>query len=296
MGGRLMPATTTPTSAWPLVYVGLHHVTGDDFPEGQRRSVEMFARLMGVKGVRCPVVLQNMGATYSVVSGRRRVAASRLLGLRIVPALVAPAPVNPKMLVAVNALQSEDTTLTHRIGAARDLLAAGWDVPTLALAIGRSRSHLEQMLTFDRLPAEAFALLESGGISHTVGKDLVSLLTNGASKERVAALAQQIAGTDGTGKHPLVGEAAAALIQAEMESLGKQRKGRAGRPAKVMSTEVRPSLRDVLGESSDPKVMVLAEGLLRIDRALTFVELERVPGAVRQIVDHTLREVRKCRS
>ena len=140
-------------------------------------------------GVLQPILVRQLpaGKGYELVAGERRFRASRLAGLETVPALVRPLSDAASTEIAlIENLQREDLNAIEEANAYRNLLQNfGLTQEALAERVGRSRSHITNMMRLLKLDAHVQEYLANGSLSMGQARPLV-VLTNAALQREAA--------------------------------------------------------------------------------------------------------------
>ena len=130
-------------------------------------------------GVLQPILVRQLpaGKGYELVAGERRFRASRLAGLETVPALVRPLSDAASTEIAlIENLQREDLNAIEEANAYRNLLQNfGLTQEALAERVGRSRSHITNMMRLLKLDVHVQEYLANGSLSMGQARPLVVL-------------------------------------------------------------------------------------------------------------------------
>ena len=130
-------------------------------------------------GVLQPILVRQLpaGKGYELVAGERRFRASRLAGLETVPALVRPLSDAASTEIAlIENLQREDLNAIEEANAYCNLLQNfGLTQEALAERVGRSRSHITNMIRLLKLDAHVQEYLANGSLSMGQARPLVVL-------------------------------------------------------------------------------------------------------------------------
>ena len=145
-------------------------------------------------GVLQPILVRQLpaGKGYELVAGERRFRASRLAGLETVPALVRPLSDAASTEIAlIENLQREDLNAIEEANAYRNLLQNfGLTQEALAERVGRSRSHITNMMRLLKLDAHVQEYLANGSLSMGQARPLV-VLTDAALQREAADMARE---------------------------------------------------------------------------------------------------------
>lgn len=161
--------------------------------EFEPEALAELAASIRAHGVLQPVVVRTGAEGYELVAGERRWRASRLAGRETVPAVVREVPTERLREIAlIENLQREDLNPIEEAAAYAELLGAeGLSQEGLAERVGKSRSHVANMLRLLGLPAAVQGWLASGDI--TVGHAKVLL---GAPEGDIVNLAERVRQSD----------------------------------------------------------------------------------------------------
>lgn len=107
-----------------------------------------------IYGVFQPIIVKKSIKGYDIIAGERRVKASRLAGLTTIPAIIRDFSDEQMMQIALlENLQRENLTAIEEATAYRDIISAlQITQEEFATKIGKSRSHVTNMLGLLRLP------------------------------------------------------------------------------------------------------------------------------------------------
>lgn len=141
-------------------------------------------------GVFQPIIAKKSIKGYEIIAGERRVKASILAGLETIPAIVRDFTDEEMMEIALlENLQRENLSSLEEATAYKKLIEAlKLTQEQLAERLGKSRSHITNMLGLLTLPEEVKDLLVSNQISMSHARVLSKIEDN----EKVIALANRI--------------------------------------------------------------------------------------------------------
>ena len=107
-------------------------------------------------GVFQPIIIKKSIKGYEIIAGERRVKASKMAGLNEIPAIIRDFSDNEMMEIALlENLQREDLNAIEEATAYKKLQETlGLTQEALAERLGKSRSHITNMLGLLTLPAE----------------------------------------------------------------------------------------------------------------------------------------------
>lgn len=119
------------------------------------------------KGVIQPLIVRQRGDKYEIIGGERRWRASKLAGLEKVPAIVHDFTDKEAMEVAlIENLQRQDLNALEEAEGYRRLMEEFKNTQEeLAAAVGKSRSHIANMMRLLGLPDPVKKMLEDGKIT-----------------------------------------------------------------------------------------------------------------------------------
>ena len=130
-------------------------------------------------GVLQPILVRQLpaGKGYELIAGERRFRASKLAGFDTVPALVRPLSDAASTEIAlIENLQREDLNAIEEARAYQNLLQNfGLTQEALAERVGRSRSHITNMMRLLKLDAHVQEYLANGSLSMGQARPLVVL-------------------------------------------------------------------------------------------------------------------------
>ena len=153
-------------------------------PKNPRRSFdeEQLAELAASikeKGVVQPILVRNStksGQNYEIIAGERRWRAAQLAGLHDVPIVVVEASDREALEIAiVENVQRADLNALEEARAYEQLAADfGYTQADLSRIIGKSRSHIANIIRLLKLPDYARGLLSTGALSAGHGRALLA--------------------------------------------------------------------------------------------------------------------------
>src|SRR4051794_11820019 len=157
-----------------------------DFDEG---ALAELAESIRSRGVLQPVVVRPLaGGEYELVAGERRVRASELAGLQIIPAVVREADDWERLdLALAENMAREDLNAVEEARACAMLVEdLGITKGEVGRRVGRSRVAISNLIRLLELPEEALELIERGDLTEGHGRAL--LLCKDHSARRGLAL------------------------------------------------------------------------------------------------------------
>ena len=141
-------------------------------------------------GVIQPIIVKKSIKGYEIIAGERRFRASKLAGLESIPAIVRPFTDDQMAEVALlENIQRENLNPIEEAIAYKQLLEKrSLTHETLSIKVGKSRSHVTNILGLLRLPDEVKDLVAKGKISMGHARTLSKL----EDSEEIIRLAHQI--------------------------------------------------------------------------------------------------------
>ena len=145
-----------------------------------KSTLEELAQSIRENGVLQPILVRQIGNNYQIVSGERRYRASKLAGMKSIPAVVRRLSEEKTMLAAlIENIQRQDLNPVEEARTLRDIiLNYGLTHDQLAEKVGKSRSALTNRLRLLQLPPEVQIMVADGRISAGHAKMLAGLKDN----------------------------------------------------------------------------------------------------------------------
>ena len=145
-----------------------------------KNTLEELAQSIRENGVLQPILVRQIGNNYQIVSGERRYRASKLAGMKSIPAVVRRLSEEKTMLAAlIENIQRQDLNPVEEARTLRDIiLNYGLTHDQLAEKVGKSRSALTNRLRLLQLPPEVQIMVADGRISAGHAKMLAGLKDN----------------------------------------------------------------------------------------------------------------------
>lgn len=133
----------------------------------EQKALEELAASIKEHGVFQPIIIKNSIKGYEIIAGERRVKASQLAGLTEIPAIIRDFTDTEMMEIALlENLQREDLNAIEESMAYEKLLTSlSLTQDELAKRLGKSRSHITNMLGLLSLPEEIKNMLSDKKIS-----------------------------------------------------------------------------------------------------------------------------------
>src|SRR3954447_25102796 len=151
-----------------------------DFDEG---ALAELAESIRSRGVLQPVVVRPLaGGEYELVAGERRVRASELAGLQIIPAVVREADDWERLdLALAENMAREDLNAVEEARACAMLVEdLGITKGEVGRRVGRSRVAISNLIRLLELPEEALELIEAGQLTEGHGRAILTCKDHGA--------------------------------------------------------------------------------------------------------------------
>ncbi len=145
-------------------------------------------------GVFQPIIVKKSIKGYEIIAGERRVRASRIAGLKTIPAIIRTFTDDQMMSIALlENLQRENLNIIEEAKAYKLMLERlSLTQEELSVKVGKSRSHITNILGILRLPDDVQSLLKFGKLSMGHARVLSKLEDN----KKIAELANKIVDND----------------------------------------------------------------------------------------------------
>ncbi len=154
------------------------------------KALQELAASIKEHGVFQPIIAKKSIKGYEIIAGERRVKASKLAGLKTIPAIIREFSDNEMMEIALlENLQRENLNAIEEAEAYKNLLTTlDFTQDKLAERIGKSRSYITNMLGLLNLPDEVKQLLEEKKITMSHAR----VLSKMEEEEKIVELANKI--------------------------------------------------------------------------------------------------------
>ena len=141
-------------------------------------------------GVIQPIIVNKYRNRYLIVAGERRYKASKMAGLKVIPAVVKNYTEQQiKEISLLENIQREDLNPIEAARAMRELLEIyGWTQDVLAIRLGKSRPAVTNLLRLLNIQPEVVKLIESSKLSPGHARSLV-VVTDPEAQIKLAQLA-----------------------------------------------------------------------------------------------------------
>lgn len=150
-----------------------------------KESIEELARSIEENGLISPIILKKDGSKYVIVAGERRYRACKSLGLEKIEAIVRDLEeLEAKKLAIIENVQREDLNPLEEAMAYKMIIDEySMTQEELAKSVGKSRSHIANMLRLTGLPEEVKESIRDGNISTGHAKVLAGVKDDEDKKE-----------------------------------------------------------------------------------------------------------------
>ncbi len=142
-----------------------------------KRGLNDLAASIKEQGVFQPILVRKAPVGYEIISGERRYRASKLAEKTDIPAIIYSYTDEQMMEIAlIENIQREDLTIIEEANSYAMLIETlGLTQAKLAQKIGKSRSHITNILSLLKLPDDVIKLISDNQITMGHAKVLVSL-------------------------------------------------------------------------------------------------------------------------
>ena len=182
----------TETPKEEIVKVSLDELRSNPYQPRQvfdQNALEELAASIKEHGVFQPIIIKKSIKGYEIIAGERRVKASKIAGLKEIPAIVREFSDTEMMEIALlENLQRENLNSLEEAAAYKQWINnLGLTQEQLAERLGKSRSHITNMLGLLSLPKQAQELISNKKLSMGHARVLSKL----EDEEQINALANQ---------------------------------------------------------------------------------------------------------
>lgn len=170
------------------------------------KAIEELADSIRQKGIVQPLIvraLKGESATYEIVAGERRWRAAQLAQVRIVPVVVRSFDDQEVLEIAIiENVQREGLSAIEEASGYQQLITRfGRTQETIASALGKSRSHVANVLRLLTLPGEVQNMISSGTLSPGHARALITAADPVALAERVVGQGLSVRDTEALARH-----------------------------------------------------------------------------------------------
>ena len=148
-------------------------------------ALQELANSIKEHGVFQPIIVKKSIKGYEIIAGERRVRASKLAGKTKIPAIIRNLDDNQMMEIALlENLQRENLSAIEEAMAYRTMIEKlGITQEELSSRVGKSRSHITNLLGLLRLPSDVQELVNKGDLSMAHARVLSKLEDNDKIRE-----------------------------------------------------------------------------------------------------------------
>ena len=131
-------------------------------------------------GVFQPIIVRNTISGYEIIAGERRFRASKIVGLEKIPAIVVDFDDKAMMEISLlENIQREDLNAIEEATAYSQLIEKlSYTQDELAKRVGKSRSHIANMLRLLKLPEEVREMISDDKLSYGQARALINIGDN----------------------------------------------------------------------------------------------------------------------
>ena len=139
--------------------------------------LEELAQSIKEHGILQPIILIEQEDGYQIVAGERRYRASKLAGLKTVPAIIRELDnKNLEKLALIENIQREDLNPCEEAKAYRSMIDNyNMTQQELADSVGKSRPYIANILRLLNLDPRVLEMVRTGDISQSMGRELLSI-------------------------------------------------------------------------------------------------------------------------
>ena len=192
-------------------------------------------------GVFQPIIVKKSIKGYEIIAGERRVRASKLAGLEKIPAIIRNLNDEQMMEIALlENLQRENLSSIEEAAAYKSMIEKlNLTQEELSKKVGKSRSHITNILGLLRLPKEVQTMVANNQISMGHARVLSKL----EDEEKILEMARQIV------------ERKIPVRELEQEAENKEKKIKIERRSKIVNNDFK-YVEELLREKLDTKVKI----------------------------------------
>ncbi len=190
-GGAAKVAPAGPGDAVQHVAIGsIRPLPGQPRRHFDENAIAELADSIGLRGLLQPIIVRQSpdGQGYQLVAGERRWRAAQRAGLHQIPALVRDLDDAATYEIAlVENIQRQDLNAIEEAGAYRRLIDDfGHNQEALARLVGKSRSHVANLMRLLDLPTAVQAMVGDGSLAMGHARALIGAVDAEAIARRVA--------------------------------------------------------------------------------------------------------------
>ena len=148
--------------------------------EFDKEKIGELAQSIKKNGLIQPLIVTQTGMdSYTLVAGERRWRAAQITDLKLLPALLLPKDLDKDEISLIENIQREDLKVSEEAKAYQNLIEKnGYTHETLSKIVGKSRSHITNLMRILELDNFFFDLLNSGIISMGHARALIGKTPN----------------------------------------------------------------------------------------------------------------------
>ncbi len=148
--------------------------------EFNKEKIGELAQSIKKNGLIQPLIVTQTGMdSYTLVAGERRWRAAQITDLKLLPALLLPKDLDKDEISLIENIQREDLKVSEEAKAYQNLIEKnGYTHETLSKIVGKSRSHITNLMRILELDNFFFDLLNSGIISMGHARALIGKTPN----------------------------------------------------------------------------------------------------------------------
>lgn len=186
-------AASSGIAAQGLRQIDVQHIAPGKFQPRRNFAEEQLAELadsIEKHGVMQPIVLREIAAQqFEIIAGERRWRASKLVGLKTIPAIVRELSDSEALeLALIENIQREDLNpLEEAEGYVRLIEEFHYTQENLSKVVGKSRSHIANLLRLLKLPEGVKKYIDSGELSMGHARAILGATDPEAVAARVVA-------------------------------------------------------------------------------------------------------------
>ncbi len=171
-------------------------------------DLEDLSASIAEKGVIQPLIVRKSGDQYEIVAGERRWRAAQMAQLHALPVIVRDFDDTEVLEIAIiENIQRSDLNPIEEAAGYRQLMDKfGHTQDKMAKALGKSRSHIANLLRLLQLPADVIELVQKGDLSAGHARALVTAEDPSALARQVVAGGLSVRATEALVKSGQAGE------------------------------------------------------------------------------------------
>ena len=160
--------------------------------EFDKEKIEELAQSINKNGLIQPLILtKNTDDNYTLVAGERRWRAAQIAKLKTIPALLLPPDLDKDEISLIENIQRENLKISEEAEAYQRLIEKNnYTHEELSKIVGKSRSHITNLLRILNLDNYFFDLLNKGIISMGHARALIGKTPNNFGEEMLKRINQ----------------------------------------------------------------------------------------------------------